>query len=54
MDKECKIIQFKSKEQKMAEIRFRHLSDHLIDAPCKDCHDKDTKFCLTECKSTRN
>jgi hypothetical protein len=48
---ECKIIPFKTKEQKMAEIRFRHLADHLYANPCFDCKDIDTPFCLKECKS---
>ena len=48
-DKECKIIPFKTKEQRMAEIRFRHLSDHLFANPCNMCSDKDSEFCLKEC-----
>jgi len=29
-EREVKVIQFKSKEQKEAEERFKHLSDHLF------------------------
>ena len=47
--KEAKIIPFKTKEQKMAEIRFRHLSDHLDVNPCWRCPDEDSEYCLKEC-----
>jgi hypothetical protein len=49
--KDCKIIPFKTKEQKMAEVRFRHLSDHLDDDPCFKCQDVGSLFCIKECKS---
>ena len=47
--KECKVIPFKSKEEQMAKIRFRHLSDHLFGNPCLECADKDSIFCKEEC-----
>lgn len=34
--KECKTVQFKSKEQKAAEERFSHLADHLFPSKIKD------------------
>ena len=49
--KECKIIQFKTKEQKLAEIRFRHLTDHLEANPCNGCIDSNSDFCLKECST---
>ena len=50
---EAKIIPFKTKEVKRAEILFRHLSDHLEENPCSGCIDKDTEYCLKECKSNK-
>ena len=51
--KEAKIIQFKTKEQVKAEIRFRHLSDHLDVNPCWRCPDENSEYCLNECKSSK-
>jgi hypothetical protein len=51
---EARIIQFKTKVQKMAEVRFRHLADHLDDNPCHGCIDYDSEFCFNECKSNKN
>jgi len=51
---EAKILQFKTKAQKLAEVRFRHLADHLEDNPCVGCIDKDTQFCFNECKYNKN
>lgn len=51
-EKECKIIPFKTKEERRAEIQFRHLSDHLFSNPCGDCIDKNSEYCLNECKIT--
>ena len=51
--KEAKIIQFKTKEQKQAEIVFRHLADHLVSNPCDGCIDEDSEYCLKECKSNK-
>jgi hypothetical protein len=48
-DRECKVIPFKTKEQRLAEIRFRHLSDHLERNPCQGCNDIESDFCLKEC-----
>ena len=50
---EEKIIQFKTKEQVKAEIRFRHLSDHLDVNPCWRCPDENSEYCLNECKSSK-
>lgn len=47
--KEAKIIPFKTKEQRKAEMVFRHLSDHLDKNPCMDCIDKDSDYCQKEC-----
>ena len=49
MSKECKIIPFKTREQRMAEMRFRHLADHLDKNPCNGCIDVDSDFCEKEC-----
>ncbi len=49
--KEAIIVQFKTKAQKMAEIRFRHLSDHLDANPCNGCIDINSEYCLKECRS---
>lgn len=49
--KECKVIQFKTKEQRNAERNFYHLSDHLEKNPCNGCPDTDTDYCTNECNT---
>lgn len=48
---EAKIVPFKTKEQRTAEVRFRHLADHLIANPCKDCADINSEYCSKECRT---
>ena len=49
---DAKIIPFKTKEQRMAEMRFRHLSDHLLNNPCNTCIDMGSQYCRNECPTT--
>lgn len=51
MSKEAKIVQFQTRENRDAERRFRHLSDHLFKDPCRDCIDKESEFCERECST---
>jgi hypothetical protein len=52
MEKEAKIIPFKTKEQVRNERNFRHLSDHLFANPCAHCIDVNTSYCEQECRVT--
>ena len=53
-DKDAIIVQFKTKEQRLAEIRFRHLADHLYENPCDGCIDTNSEYCLRQCRKSKN